>query len=70
MAMNLNNQMNFPETTETTETTETPETTESPIHEPGGFTAISRGLRSNSDDTPGPPTPRVLHPSGMPALNT
>ena len=35
--------------------------------EPGGFTEISRGLRSDSDDTPGSRTKEnALHPGGMP----
>ena len=65
--MNVNNQMNFPETTETPETPEapeTPESPESPIPEPGGFTAISRGLRSNATTPPDRPPHTSCIPEG------
>ena len=49
MAINVNNQMNFPET---------------PIPEPGGFTAISRGLRSTATTPPDRPPHASCIPEG------
>ena len=63
MADGVNNQMNFPETPETPETP-IPETPETTIPEPGGFTAISLGLRSNATTPPDHPPHASCIPEG------